>query len=395
MNIEQLRLDTPGVAYCNHLNNAGAALPPRVVLDTMTDSLLQEARMGGYEFMSAQHEVANSFYTLAAQLLHAQERQIAYTTNATDAYNRALSAIPFERGDLILTTDDDYVSNQLAFLQLQKRYGVKIIRVATCPTGGVSVQQMTELIRQYHPKLVAVTHVPTNSGLIQEIEEIGRCCQMYDILYLVDACQSIGQMPLDVSTIHCDFLTATYRKWLRGPRGAGLLYVSDKVLRSTLAPHFIDLRGSTWVSKDKYVLEQSAKRFELWERSYALMLGARAATAYALDIGLDVIQKRVQLLAAYTRKQLQTIAGVRVLDRGARVCGIVTAHIAGIQPDALLSTISAQQINVSIAHVGSARIDFAKKQVDWALRISPHYYNTTTEIDQIISVIHELETLKK
>lgn len=389
MNLQQIRQDTPAVSNLIHLNNAGAALSPQIVVDTITDFIKEEALMGGYEIMSAVQDQVALFYKGVAQLLHCHEHNIAFTYHATDSYNRALSSIAFAKGEVILTTDDDYVSNQLAFLQLQKRYGVKIIRVANEASGDLSLDSMQKLIHQHHPKLVAVTHVPTNSGLVQPIAAVGKMCRKKGIWYLVDACQSVGQMEVNVEEIGCDFLTATYRKWLRGPRGTGFLYVSDRALAANLEPHFIDLRGSFWKSPNEYELMKTAKRYELWERSYALMLGAKVATEYALQIGIGNIQERVQFLAQYTRQALMTVPHLRLLDQGTQQCGIITAHLPHWQPDDLLKAMVEQKINISVARNNNAVIDFAKKKVTWALRISPHYYNTIEEIDETIAFLQK------
>lgn len=387
LNIDKLRAETPGCAHKIHLNNAGAALQPQPVIQAIQDYFDLENRIGGYEAMMAKASEINGFYTALARLLNCQPKHIAHATSATDAYTKALSSIPFQAGDVILTTDDDYVSNQMAFFVLQKRNGVKLIRAAKHPEGGVDVNSMADLIKKHQPKLVAVTHIPTNSGLIQDIESIGKICSDNDVLYLVDACQSAGQMPLDVKKIHCDFLTATFRKFLRGPRGVGFLYVSDKVLEMGLEPIFPDLSAGVWTGKNEYELAKTAKRFEIWERNYSLIMGARAAVEYALDLGLDNIQKRVQHLANYARQQINHLPDWRILDKGKNLGGIVTAHSKNCDLDRLKQAFVDKNINVSFASKTNAFIDMDEKGVDWLLRIAPHCYNSKEEIDKAVEVL--------
>jgi selenocysteine lyase/cysteine desulfurase len=249
---------------------------------------------------------------------------------------------------------------------------------------------MQQLIRQHQPKLVAATYIPTSSGLVQPVAAIGQFCRAQEVLYLVDACQAAGQLPLDVEAIGCDFLTATFRKFMRGPRGAGFLYVSDRVLESNYEPLFLDLQGANWTSPETYELQATATRFEIWERSYALLLGSATATDYALAIGLEAIAQRVQAIAHYSRQQLSTIPNVQVLDKGAQLCGIVTFHIEGKDPTLLQRQLHERHINVSITGIGSARFDFQRKGVNWALRASPHYYNTEEEIDALVGALEEI-----
>ncbi|MBL7809002.1 MAG: aminotransferase class V-fold PLP-dependent enzyme [Saprospiraceae bacterium] len=370
-----------------HLNNAGASLPAPGVVDAMTHYLQLEADMGGYEAFDAHQANVLGFYDSVARLLHAAPHNIAWAVSATDAYARALSAIPWQPGDVILTTENDYSSNQIAFLSLCQKRGVQLVRAAELPSGGVDPEDFERLLKKHRPKLAAVTHVPTNSGLVQPVAQIGRMCGEQGVWYLVDACQSAGQMPLDVNQIGCDFLTATLRKYLRGPRGAGFLYVSDRMLESGLELLLPDMRAADWVGANEYQTQPTARRFEYWEIAYALMLGSKVAVDYALQTGLENIHQRVNHLAGYTRSRLAELPGVQVLDQGAELCGIVTAHAPHWEPQALMNKLHAQGINARISTRVAAQIDFSRKGVDWALRVSPHYFNTEEEVERLVRCI--------
>lgn len=386
-NLEKLRADTPGCAHRIHLNNAGSALPPAPVLQAMQKHLELEARIGGYEAADQAAADIAGFYDAVARLLNTRSRNIAFAASATDAYARALSAVDWQAGDVILSTENDYVSNQIAFLSLQKRFQIQLLRARDQPEGGVDVADMERLIRERRPRLVAVTHVPTNSGLVQPVEEIGRICRAAGVWYLVDACQSAGQMPLDVERINCDFLSATMRKFLRGPRGAGFLFASDRVLDGGLELLLPDMRSATWTGPDTYDPAPDARRFEYWEMPPALTLGSKVAIEYALGIGLDKIESRVRRLADLTRRLLATLPGVRVLDQGRTLCGIVTAHCPRWDSKALMERMAQHGINVRTSPLYVAQIDFPRKGVEWALRISPHYYNTEEEIERAVRAI--------
>jgi selenocysteine lyase/cysteine desulfurase len=372
-----------------HLNNAGAALPPAIVTETMLRYLQTEAQMGGYETADQHQSAAADFYAATATLLHTQPLNIAFTGSATDAYARALCAIPFKSGDIILTTNHDYVSNQIAFMAIRKRYGVEIHRCPDCPAGGFDPEIMLERIRTLRPLVVAVTHVPTNSGLVQPVERLGTACRENGAWYLVDACQSAGQIDLDVSKIGCDFLTATMRKYLRGPRGAGFLFASDRVLEAGLEMPVADMFGANWTGPDAYEMRPDAGRFEFWEKSYALLLGSAAAVRYALQMGMPWIESRVTELAARLRSELSDIPGVEVLDRGERRCGIVTAHAPQWQMQALLQYLKENGVNARASTLAVAQIDFREKQVEWALRLSPHYYNTEAELTRVVELLRK------
>lgn len=386
--VARLRADTPGVSQVMHFNNAGASLMPRPVIAAMQDYLAFEAITGGYEAVAARSQDIDDFYHVCARLINATPRNIAFTASATDAFGRALSSVPLQPGDVIVTTDNDYISNQLAFLSFQRRFGVRLLRAEELPEGGVDPDSVRSLIREHRPQLVSVSHVPTNSGLIQDVEAVGRICREHEVLYLVDACQSVGQMPVDVQAIGCDFLSATFRKFLRGPRGAGFLYVSDHVLDVGLEPLLIDMRGARWSGRDAYTPSERAHRFEEWEQNYALMMGSRAACCYALDVGLAAIQMRTWTLADILRDGLKQLHGVEVLDRGREQCAIVTAYFRGRTQDQLTAQLSGINVGFSLAEY--AVIDFAQKQVPWALRVAPHYYNTEEEVRILLDRLKEV-----
>ena len=390
LDLDRLRSETPGCAHRIHFNNAGAGLMPAPVLEAMTQHLELEAELGGYEAAEARSEAVDDFYAATGQLLGCQARNIAFTPNATDAFARALSSIPFDRGDAILTTRDDYISNQIAFFSLRKRFGVDIVHAPNLPEGGVDADEMARLMRERRPRLVAATHIPTNSGLVQPVAQIGRQCRELERLYLVDACQSVGQYVLDVEQLGCDFLSATGRKFLRGPRGSGFLYISDRALAAGYEPLFIDMQGARWIGFEQYEQVETAARFEDWEFSYATVLGAAAATRYALGVGIEAIAERTPALGSDLRDRLAEVDGVRILDRGSERCAIVTFTLGGWPSEALVNELRRRGINSSLSAREHALYDFTDKEVDACVRLSPHYYNTEREVDDVVATVLEL-----
>lgn len=385
----RLRADTPGCAQVNHLNNAGAALMPRPVIESIKNHIELEGKMGGYEAADHQSQEIELCYERLGSFFDASANNFAFVHHATDAYAKALSSIPFQKGEIILTTLQDYNSNQLAFLSLQQRFGIQVIWAPDSPKGGVEVQAMEELIHKHRPKLVAVTHVPTNSGLVQPVEVIGEICQKEDIVYLVDGCQSVGQLPVSMQNIYCDFFSASFRKFMRGPRGAGFLYVSDKVLKKGWSLLFPDLRSAQWTDIDTFVPKSSAQRYEYWEQAYALVLGSSSCIAYADAIGIDSISKRTLSLSDYVRTKLALIPHCKVLDLGKHLAGIVTFNLPVEDPLTIQQYLHNHSINTSIVYPESALIDYKKRQIPWAIRISPHYYNTLEEIDTCLGLLEE------
>jgi selenocysteine lyase/cysteine desulfurase len=381
------REDTPGCANCVHLNNAGAGLMPRSVLETITAHLNCEAMVGGYESSDEAEGAVRAAYSNIAELLGAQPHNIAVVENATVAFFQALSAFDFRPGDVIVTTRNDYISNQLAYLSLAKRQGIEVRRAENLPSGEVDPQSVRELLRDPRVKLLAVTWVPTNSGLMQPVEALGEVAEAAAVPYLVDACQAVGQIPINLSRLRCDFLSATARKFLRGPRGIGFLYVSDRALQRGDYPLYIDMRGANWVTTDGFELAPDARRFENWEFAYALLLGLGEASRYALSVGIHRGGGRARELAATVRTRLSALPGYRLLDRGKDLAAIVTVAVLGWDAIALVGALRGRGINTSASLGAYAIIDMAEKNVTSALRISPHYYNTESELDTLIEAL--------
>ncbi len=390
MNVAELRADTPGCEHRVHLNNAGASLMPRPVIDAVTDHIELESRIGGYEAEAEAADAIAESYDAVATLLCTSRDHVAFTEHATASFAVALSAVRFQAGDLIATTRSDYVSNQIQYLALGDRFGVEVVRAPDAPEGGVDLLAMEELIHRRRPRLVAVTHVPSNSGLVQDVVSIGAMCRARDVLYLVDGCQSVGQMPVDVEQMGCDFLAGTARKYLRGPRGAGFLYVSERVLDAGLEPLFPDMRGADWIADDLYQPAPDARRFETWEFAWALVLGTGAAARYTTAIGLEPIRDRTRELAASLRAKLAEIDGFVVLDRGPELAATVTVSVDGWSPSDLVLELRARGINTSSQTRIDAVIDYDAKGVDGALRISPHYYNLESELEELLGALEEI-----
>lgn len=384
------REHTPGVQRRIHLNNAGASLMPDSVLRAVTSYLERETQQGGYELAAQERGAIQAAYAAVAQIIGAAPRNIAIVENATVAFFQALSAFDFDAGDVIVTTRDDYISNQLAYLSLARRRGVLVERAPDLPSGGVDPDAVRALLRNPRARLLAVTWVPTNSGLIQPVETLGAIAEQAGVPFLIDACQAVGQLPVDARRLRCDFLAATARKFLRGPRGIGFLYVSDRALSRDLFPLYVDMRGASWRSADSFQLAPDARRFENWEFAYALVVGLGEAARYALEVGIERGGARARALAHSLRETLRGRRGCRVLDRGDDLAAIVTAEIIGADAGAIVSCLRELRINTSAATRDDAVIDMDAKRAASALRISPHYFNTESELEALTGALDGL-----
>lgn len=389
IDVARVRAHTPGCARVVHFNNAGAALPPRQVTEAVIAHIEREAHMGGYEACAEQQQAVERFYGAVAALVGAHPQEIAYTENATRAWDMAFHSVGLSRGDRVLTTTSEYASNAIAFHQVAAGRGVSVQVVPDGEDGHMCLESLERELARGGVRLVAVNHVPTHNGLVNPAARIGGLCRDFGALFLLDACQSVGQLQVDVGDIGCDMLSAAGRKFLRGPRGTGFLYVRRESMDTRLGePPFLDLHSASWVAPERYRVRADARRFETWERNVAGQIGLAVAADYALGLGMDAIQERVGDLAARLRGELARLRGVRVLDRGAHQCGIVTFTVEGTDSGRVKEALGAQGINVSVTHGPHQQWDAGA--VEAAVRASVHYYNTVEEIEVLLGALERL-----
>ena len=388
--VARARAETPGVAHVRHFNNAGAALMPTPVIDATTTYWQREAEIGGYEAAAVYDDLIEAGYASAARLLNAQRDEIAFVENATRGwdllfYGLAASLRP---GDRILTSRSEYVSNVIAFLQVAERTGAHVEVIPCDERGQVDVHALADML-DARVKLVAITHVPTNGGLVNPAAAIGRLTRAAGIPFLLDACQSVGQLVVDVAEIGCDMLTTTGRKYLRGPRGTGFIYVKQATM-ATLIPPFLDVHSATWVASYHYEVRSDARRFENWETNYAGKVGLITAIDYALAWGMPAIEARVRALATTLRRTLADIPGVSIQDLGVDPCGIVAFTHQRVAAPVIMAHLAAHRINVTTSSPFGTRFDMEARQLPMVVRASVHYYNDDAEIAQLVAAVAEL-----
>ena len=383
--LARARRETPGCANVIHFNNAGAALMPQPVVDAVVGHLQLEAAIGGYEAKKREVEAVERVYEAAASLINCTPHEIAFIENATRAWDMAFYAIPLKSGDRILTAKSEYSSNYIAYLQVAQKTGAVVEVIPNDEHGQTSVDALRNMIDD-RVKLISTTHVPTQGGLVNPAAAIGKVAREAGVLYLLDACQSVGQMPMDVKEIGCDILSTTGRKYLRGPRGTGFLFVRRELIEQ-LEPPFLDLHAATWVADDRYEIRGDARRFENWEMYYAGKAGLGVAIDYAMSWGLPPIWTRVRKLAEQLRSQLVALGSVTIHDLGIERCGIVTFNVKGIGAAEVQRRLAESHINVSVALEESSRLDLVERRLPELVRASVHYYNSEDEIERFCDAV--------
>ena len=388
LDIDRIRDETPGCAHVLHLNAAGSSLPSRRTLDATIDHLRLEAEIGGYEAADRSRPVLDGFYPSIATLIGAEPGEIAYVENATRAWDLAFYSLDFKPGDRILTCVSEYSSNYISYLQVAKKTGAEIVVIPDDKHGQIDLAALERAIDK-RTKLVSISHIPTQGGLVQPAEAVGKIVNDAGILYLLDACQSVGMMPVDVKKIGCDFLSATGRKYMRGPRGTGFLYARQ---RSTaqIEPIFLDNHAARWSGDNDYTVMPDAKRFENWERYFAGVIGLKVAADQCNELGMPAIWARLRELADGLRTRLATVKGVTLTDLGVTKGAIVTFAVDGKDHPALKQALRDQRINVSVSTQFSSRLDLKGRGLKDVMRASVHVYNTEEELDRFVAALRPL-----
>ena len=384
IDVDRVRADTPSCADSIHFDNAGASPTPQVVHSRIVRHLELERQIGGYAAARAAEEELEACYAAAAALVGAAGDEIALVDSATRAWTLAFQAVRLKAGDRILTCRAEYASHAIVLAQAVKSLGVDVDIVPDDATGQIDVAALKDRL-DARVKIVSLCHAPTNNGLLNPAQEVGQALRGSSALYMLDACQSVGQVPIDVRALGCHVLSATGRKFLRGPRGTGFLFV-DRTVLPELEPAALDIRGADILSRDTYRVRRDARRFETWESSIAGRLGLGAAIAYARSLGLDRIAQRVSELAEALRAACAEVPGVRVVDRGLHRTGIVALDLGEVSPFAVRNALAEQHIFTSAVASADAPYDAPAQKLD-VLRASVHYFNTQSEIARFASAL--------
>jgi selenocysteine lyase/cysteine desulfurase len=386
--IKRAREETSACDQIIHFNNAGSSLMPRPVSEVLHAYLHKEERYGGYETAASENDAIENFYEAVAKLLNCEKYEIAYVENATRAWGMAFYSFQFQAGDRILTTISEYSSNVIAYNQQADRYRVEVVFVPNDEYGQIDVKELENMIDE-RVKLISISHIPTGGGLVNPAREVGRIAKAAAIPFLLDSCQGVGQLPLDVNEIGCDILCGTGRKYLRGPRGTGLLYVRREMIEK-LEPPMLDLHAATLLTPTSFEIRPDARRFENWEQYFAGKTALGRAIDYACSWGLEAIRDRIYSLAAILRERLASIDGVTITDEGLEKCGIVTFMADRMNATAIKKALADQRINVSTSSSSGSLVSYQMRGLKEVVRASLHYYNTIEEVEYFVTVLQKI-----
>ncbi|MEV6167230.1 N-methyl-L-tryptophan oxidase [Streptomyces sp. NPDC051954] len=383
------RAQTPGCATGHHFNAAGAALLANGTVEAVIDHLRAESLSGGYEAAKHAAPALDAVYARTARLLGVGPEEVALVESATAGWQRAVSALRLRPGDRVLAARSSYVSCALHLLAAERDLGVRVELLPNGPDGAVDLEALEAALRAGPAALVTAAHVPTSSGLVEPAAEIGALARAHGVPFLLDATQSLGQLPVDMGAIGCDLLIGTGRKFLRAPRGTGLLAVRRPLLEK-LAPEAPDVRGARWTAERSWELVPDAKRFELWEAAHALRLGLGAALADFDSLGVDIVAPHLATLATGLRERLAELPGVHVTDPPAAGGAIVTFVVDGLDASDVQRELAERRVHLVAVPAGHGRWDMDPRGLAKVVRASVHVYNDRSDVDALVEAVREI-----
>ncbi|GAA4383339.1 aminotransferase class V-fold PLP-dependent enzyme [Tsukamurella soli] len=390
LDLHRIRAETPGCHDLAFFDSAGSSLPPAPVLDTVIGHLRREAEVGGYRAAAERAADLAAVKDAIGALIGAPAGTIALSDSATRAWCDFFYAVPLRAGQRIVVTGVDYASNAIAALQRARAAGAEVVVLPSDADGRVDLDALDAVLDE-RVALVSLVHVPTNSGLVAPVREIADRAHAVGAPVLLDACQSVGQVTVDARELGVDALTATGRKWLRGPRGTGFLYVRPELIER-IEPRSLDLHSAQWVAEGEYCVASDAARFETWEADVAARLGLGAAVRYLLELGPDHVFAAITRRAAGIRERLAALPAVTVRDPvGGALGGIVSFTVDGVDPDRVQAALFDRGVVVSVTRRGSTLRDMTARGLTAAVRASAHAFVSDVDVDRLVDGIVGLD----
>lgn len=376
----------------HYLNNAGSSLMSHETINSVIDHLSLECRVGGYRAASMCELQIEDFYGLAAKLVGAPSSTcIAFMDSASRAWNMALYGLPLCDGDEIVTLSSEFGTNLVSIFHFASKVGAKVTVLECDPSGFFDMSELRKCLER-GARLIAISHVAAHASIVNPVEEIGKLVAQFEALYLVDGCQAAGQMDIDVVEIGCHAYTATGRKWLRGPRGTGFLYVKES---SLISPLYVDLASADLAfgndgKPSGVTIGSDARRFELWERSIASMIGLKVALSQYLALDQNDVHARMRTASLDLRKCISANSNLKLIGNEASNSSIVGFYtLDPSREDALKRAFEDAEIQISTMGDWDCPMHFPKNGAGSIFRLSPHYYTEHDTVDLAKAVIQK------
>lgn len=375
MNFQQEFPQETNLVYLNH---AAVGPWPHRTRIALNDFALENTVLGATQYPNWMTKEAELREQLRQLVNAASVDEIALLKNTSEALSVVAYGLTWSEGDEILISDEEFPSNRIVWESLQEKFGVKVLTASVSNTDSPE-QNFIDAITA-NTKLVSISSTQYASGISLDLKMIGQHCRRHNILFCVDAIQSIGARPFDVQEIYADFAMADGHKWMLGPEGVAVFYCRHALLESLEVQqygwHMIDNPGD--YAKQTWSIAKNAKRFECGSPN---MLGAFALSAslsLLLEVGTDAIHEQILKNVAYLEDAITSIKGVKILSTPVPrlKSGILTFEVEGVDSNQLYQALMKER--VICANRGGG------------VRFSPHFYHEQSSLDRGVDVLQRL-----
>jgi cysteine desulfurase / selenocysteine lyase len=393
LDVAALRAETPGCHDLAFLNSAGSSLPTRRTLDAVSAHLELEGKIGGYAAADAATDTIRSASQGLARLIGGRAHEVALAVSDSDAWVRAIWGWMLGRNvsssQVVLADRLSYHSHHAALVQLAELFGFELRTIASLDDGTVDLTAMSTQLADDRIALVSVTAIGTHSGNVNPMLGIGRLVSARGVPLFVDGCQALGHLEVDVRKWGCSVFTGTGRKWLRAPRGTGMLWVAEELV-DRFAPPGIDGVSTSWTSTAGFTMAKGMQRFESFEGPIAARVGLASAVDDALALNRHDVAAHIAITADQFRADLACNPRVTVHDTAAHRSGIVTFSVSGATPSSVVAAAAERGVSINVSTATWAALDMDAKGLSQVVRVSPHIFNTANELERVIDAVDEL-----
>jgi cysteine desulfurase / selenocysteine lyase len=397
-----VREDFPHTKKKIYMNNGSIAPTPVSTIKAITDSFLK------YSIEGPDSKVVNEFITSLmnelrgriAALINCETEEVIFTQSTTEGLNYVRNGIDWKRGDSMVVRGGthEHYANYLPWLQLSRERNVSLIDLPINETGYFDMAELEDVLSRRKrtgtkagttasrttkkPRLITLSHALYNNGAIMPVDEVGKVTRNNNVLFCVDAAQTVGSVEIDVKKIGCDFMAFPAFKWICGPLGLGVLYCRKKAAEE-LKPQSIGSESATLSSDQKTLayLEPPTK-FQTGFRNFPTLAGLEASIRYLLRIGLGNIRSMNLKVANTLRDELEKIAGIKLYgpeDENLRT-SIVSFSSAERDSKTITDKLEENEVIFAERNVGGRKV----------VRASPHFFNSEAEVMRAVDLIKNI-----
>ena len=389
--IELIPKDFPVTKKKIYMNCGSFAPMPLYTIKSITDFLIRCSEEGP-DSTAAQEYITSlmkELRILVSRLINCESEEIIFTQSTTEGINYVASGLDWKKSDIIIARGGlhEHYANYFPWLNISKKYGVKLEETKIDNNGFFDIDKIDKIAKNKNTKLITLSHVLYNNGAIMPVEEVGKIAKKQNMLYSIDAAQSIGTINVDVKKIGCDFLAFPGFKWICGPPGIGIFYCK-KESAEMLTPKYIGGESAIITKEKNLVYTSSPQKFQTGFRNYVGIAGLVSSLKYIQRLGINNIRKMNMDVANEIIKGLGKIRGISIFgpeDEKLRT-SIVSFVIDSVSPKITVSSLQEKGIIVAERDI----VGGGKKK---AVRASPHFFNTSNEASTFIQDIKIIQNM--